>query len=134
MSKSKISRFLGKQISRQNRMKDYALIILNLISVISLLKLAFNFPSEYMLFLLPCAYLLLLILGYLFDRANIFTEDARQTININYRRYNLENLKQHQFLIMSYKFLIRALRDNTISADELETEYEAYLRKWGFFV
>lgn len=134
MGKRQVSRFVGRQISRLKYAKDYLLIISNLVSMLSLLTIAFDLTLFHFLLLVPIILLISFGFGYLLDKYNVFTYDLQASVNIQHRKYNNFDQKNQEFQLIQTKILLRAFKNPDLLGETLEREldqkFEAYLERW----
>ncbi|MFX0132106.1 MAG: hypothetical protein ACFFDN_00540 [Candidatus Hodarchaeota archaeon] len=139
------SGWIGRQLSRLKMGQSYYIIVIQTITMISILTLAFAIGIHFAIILFFLFIFGALILGYYLDKKNINSREHLDMVNRQNRYYNYSNAKNQQFEMIKTKIFIKsiekmtnaileALDKNPISFDdeikEFEEKYRNYYIKW----
>lgn len=133
---TRLTSFIGKQLSRFRLAQTYYSIITSTLSTVSLIALAFNISLYLLIIFFPIILLGILIIGYFMDVYNVNTIDMIKTNEIQHRYLNTRDMKIQEFQILQLKILSKIIKNNkdgfNIDFDEISKKYyKEYYDKWS---
>jgi hypothetical protein len=127
-----LSKWLGRQSARLKQGIIYFNIIVSSITVVSLVKIAFNLDVIGMTILVPVLLISSWFIGWILDKKDVVTEDLRKTTEMNARYLSMADEKANRFTIMNTAVLLSIFGNLEVSEAKqmLESEYQKYRQSW----
>ena len=136
MKKYKLSKFIGKQLSRLRVGQSYYVIVVSTITALGIINLAFPEINVLLLIILfPCIFFGTFFLGYIMDKSDIKALDYRKTTEMSARYLNASDLKNNDFRILQMEVMfewLKSIQENKpLDFDVLKEKYKRFFKKWS---
>ena len=133
----KLSRFIGKQLSRLKAGQSYYMIIISTITALGVLKVAFPDIEGWIIFaLFPVALFGAFVLGYIMDKSNVVAMDHIKSVEMSYRYLSLADFKLFGFYKVMMKTMFKSIK--AVQAGEpfdfdteFDKEFKKYIKEWS---
>lgn len=136
MNKTKLSQFIGRQLSRLKAGQTYYMIAVSTMTALGILNIAF--PSiDFWIFIIlfPIVLFGAYLMGYFLDKSNVLTMDQQKTIEMTHRYLNTADLKEYEFwfviITAIFKWIESIQKEKPINFEELKNEYDKFFKKWS---
>ena len=136
MKKYKLSKFIGKQLSRLRVGQSYYVIVVSTITALGIINLAFPEINVLLLIILfPCIFFGTFFLGYIMDKSNIKALDYRKTTEMSARYLNASDLKNNDFRILQMEVMfewLKSIQENKqLDFNILKEKYKRFFKEWS---
>lgn len=136
MKKFKLSKFIGKQLSRLKVGQSYYTIVMTTITALSLVNLAFpNINILILIILFPSILLGAFIIGYCMDKWNINTMDYQKSVEMSQRYLTTSDFKNNDFRMLQMEVMFEWLKliqeNKPLDFDVLKEKYRIFFKKWS---
>jgi len=131
----RISRFIGRQLSRLKAGQSFYMIVISTITALGIVKMVWEAMPIWMLIaLFPVAVFGAFLLGYIMDKSNIISMDQQKTIEMTHRYLNTGDFKYNEFYVVIMKSVFKWMesiqKGEPIDFKEFDDEYKKYVKEW----
>ena len=129
------SDFIGRQLVRFKMGMSYFTLALVAINAAMNFKQNYDYQIEIiMLILIPLLIFGTLFIGYILDKTNINSQEARKSNELAHRFLLTSDFKSQAFQLMQTKILLKGMQEmkegKSIDFTRMEDEYREYIQKW----
>lgn len=134
--KIKISRFVGRQLSRLKAGQTYYMIVVSTMTALGIINIAFPQIDTWILIILfPFILFGAFVIGYIMDKSNVTTMDYHKSIEMTQRYLTILDFKNNDFRMLQMEVLfewMKSLKENNpLDLDILKEKYKEFLKKWN---
>jgi len=112
--------------------QGYYTIIVSTITMIAMVKLAFNISLYLSIFLFLIFLLGAFFLGYYLEKKGIRTHETLKAVEMTHRYVTIADKKRYEFEIILFSTLLEAIKKkDKFDMSILEKRYKNHLKKWS---